>query len=110
MAGNLHARCPSKSKCGVQQAFYICAVKYYRESALRLSGLFLRRKSDKEFYSYIPLLNYCPDDYEVLLRVWGSEPFPRHLGAFSGPMIAGEDPEVTLLMKSKDWTKKLASE
>lgn len=78
-------------------------------SALRVSGLFLRRKSDREFHSYIPFLDYHPGDYEVLLRAWGSEPFSRHLGAFSGPIIAGEDPEETLLTKSKDWTKNLAS-
>ena len=75
-----------------------------------MSGLFLRRKPDKEFHSYIPMLDYSADDYEVLLRVWGSEPFPGHLGAFSGPMIVGEDPEETLLTKSCDWTKNLASE
>lgn len=74
-----------------------------------MSGLFLRRKSDKEFHSYIPLLDYDPNDYEVLLRMWGSEPFPRHLGALSGPMISGEDPEITLLKKSGDWVKNLAS-
>ena len=77
---------------------------------LRLSGLFLRRKSDKEFHSYIPLFDYNSWDYEVLLRMWGSEPFTRHLGAFSGPVIAGEDPEETLLNKSSDWTNNLASE
>ena len=76
---------------------------------VRLSGLFLRRKSDREFHSYIPLLDYNPNDYEVLLRMWGSEPFPRHLGAFSGPVIAGEDPQETLLTKSIGWTKDLAS-
>lgn len=45
----------------------------------------------------------------MLLRTWGSEPFPRHLGAFSGPVIAGEDPQETLLTKSNSWTKDLAS-
>ncbi len=75
----------------------------------RLSGLFLRRKSDKEFHSYIPLFDYNPWDYEVLLRMWGSAPFAEHLGAFSGPVIAGEDPEETLLKKSSDWTINLAS-
>lgn len=79
------------------------------KSTLRLSGLFLRRTPDREFHSYIPLLDYNPSDYEVLLRFWGSEPFPRHLGAFSGPMIAGEDPEETLLSKSSQWTNDLAS-
>ena len=77
---------------------------------LRLSGLFLRRKSDQEFHSYIPLFDYNPWDYEVLLRVWGSAPFSQHLSAFSGPIIAGENPEETLLNKSNDWTKDLASE
>lgn len=76
---------------------------------LRLSGLFLRRRSDREFHSYIPLLDYHPDEYEVLLRVWGSEPFSRHLSTFSGPMIVGEDPEEMLLSRSNDWTNNLAS-
>lgn len=78
-------------------------------STLRVSGLFIRRKADREFHSYIPLLAYHPGDYEVLLRQWGSEPFPSHLGAFSGPMIAGLDPEEILLEKSSSWIKTLAS-
>lgn len=83
--------------------------KESRVSSLRLSGLFIRRKSDREFHSYIPLLDYNSSDYEVLLRLWGSEPFPHHLGAFSGPLITGEDPQETLLKKSNDWTKDLAN-
>lgn len=79
-------------------------------SALRVSGLILRRAEGKEFHSYIPMLDYHVGDYEVLLRYWGSEPYSLHLGGFSGPMIAGEDPEETLLTRSSDWTKNLASQ
>lgn len=76
--------------------------------SLRLAGLILRRRSGREFHSYIKLHDYVPADYEVLLRTWPSEPFTSHLGAFSGPMIAGQDPEETLLRESMGWTRKLA--
>ncbi len=74
---------------------------------LRLAGLVLRRKSSKEFHSYIQLPEYSPRDYEVLLRTWPSEPFLKHLGAFSGPVLAGQEPEATLLGESQAWTRKL---
>lgn len=75
---------------------------------MRLAGLFLRRKAGREFHNYIQLLDYDPREYEVLLRRWPTEPFLQHLGAFSGPMIVGEDPQVTLLRESQSWSEKLA--
>ena len=75
-----------------------------------MAGLFLRRKPGKEFHNYISLFDYDPSDYEVLLRKWPSGTFFHHLGAFSGPVIAGEDPEVTLLRESTKWSKNFASE
>ena len=76
--------------------------------SLRVAALFLRRRADKEFHSYINLLEYNPNDYEILLRRWPSEPFLLHLGAFSGPVLAGQDPEQTLLHESQAWTVNLA--
>ena len=76
--------------------------------SLRVAALFLRRRAGKEFHSYINLLEYNPNDYEILLRRWPSEPFLLHLGAFSGPVIEGQDPEQTLLRESQAWTVNLA--
>lgn len=103
------SNCIIDVKISSQLAHIYSSTSTFRVSSLRLSGLFIRRKSDREFHSYIPLLDYNSSDYEVLLRLWGSEPFPHHLGAFSGPLITGEDPQETLLKKSNDWTKDLAS-
>ena len=80
-----------------------------QSSQIRVAGLFLRRKSGQEFHTYINILNYNPNHYEVLLRRWPSEPFLLHLGAFSGPVIDGEDPQDTLLRESQSWTINLAS-
>ena len=77
--------------------------------SLRVAGLFLRRKAGKEFHTYIQLMDYNPHDYEILLRKWPAEPFLNHLGAFSGPVIAGQDPEQTLLQESKAWSERLAA-
>ena len=76
---------------------------------LRVAALFLRRRADKAFHTYINLLEYNPSDYEVLLRSWPTEPFLHHLGAFSGPVITGEDPAQTLLHRSQSWTVNLAT-
>ena len=73
-----------------------------------MSALILRRTKEQEDQSYAPVIEYNVNDYEVLLRFWGSEPFPDHLGGFSGPTIVGEDPEKTLLTRSTDWTNALA--
>lgn len=81
-----------------------------QSSQLRVAGLFIRRKTGQEFHTYIDVINYNPEHYEVLLRRWPSEPFILHLGAFSGPIIAGEDPRDTLLRESGKWTIHLASE
>ena len=75
---------------------------------LRVAGLFLRRRKDKEFLRYTDHLPYKASDYEVLLRRWPSEPFESYLGAFSGPAISGEAPEQTLLRESKNWAAKMA--
>lgn len=80
-----------------------------QSSQLRVAGLFLRRKAGQEFHTYINILKYEPHHYEVLLRRWQSEPFLLHLGAFSGPVIDGEDPQTTLLRESQAWTINLAS-
>lgn len=77
-------------------------------SQLRAAGLFLRRKAGQEFHTYISILNYNPDHYEVLLRKWPREPFFHYLAAFSGPVIAGEDPQTTLLRESQSWSINLA--
>ena len=74
-----------------------------------MAALFLRRRADKAFHTYINLLEYNPSDYEVLLRSWPTEPFLHHLGAFSGPVITGEDPVQTLLDRSQSWTVNLAT-
>ncbi len=46
----------------------------------------------------------------MLLRKWPSDPFFHHLGAFSGPVISGEDPQTTLLRESQSWSINLAGE
>ena len=75
---------------------------------LRVAGLFLRRRQAKELPRYTAHLPYDASDYEVLLRLWPSEPYKSHLSAFSGPAIQGEAPEETLLRESKNWTSRLA--
>lgn len=77
---------------------------------LRVAGLLLRRREGKEFHPYSNRLPYDPEDYEILLRQWPSEPFKSYLGAFSGPAIQGEAPEETLLKESQKWTAKLAGQ
>ena len=85
------------------------SIFYRSPPSLRVAGLFLRRRADKAFHTYINLLEYNPSDYEVLLRSWPTEPFLHHLGAFSGPVITGEDPVQTLLDRSQSWTVNLAT-
>lgn len=75
---------------------------------LRVAGLFLRRRQAKESPRYTAHLPYDALDYEILLRLWPSEPYKSYLGAFSGPAIHGEPPEETLLRESKNWAEKLA--
>lgn len=75
---------------------------------LRVASLFLRRRQAKESARYTAHLPYDASDYEVLLRLWPSEPFKSYLGAFSGPAIPGEEPEETLLRESKNWAAKMA--
>ena len=85
------------------------SILYRSPPSLRVAALFLRRRADKAFYTYINLLEYNPSDYEVLLRSWPTEPFLHHLGAFSEPVITGEDPVQTLLHRSQSWTVNLAT-
>ena len=75
---------------------------------LRVAGLFLRRRSEKEFHQYTDRPAYDPADYQVFLRPWPSDPFKSYLSAFSGPAIPGEAPEETVLRESQKWTAKLA--
>ena len=75
---------------------------------LRVAGLFLRRRRDKERPRYTAHLPYDASDYEILLRLWPSEPYKSYLSAFSGPALQGEDPEETLLRESRKWAAKLA--
>ena len=70
----------------------------------------IRRKAGREFHSYTETSDYSPSDYEVLLRRWTTEGhFLLHLAAFSGPAVDGEDPELTLLKESKNWSINLAN-
>ena len=70
----------------------------------------IRRKAGREFHSYTEISDYSPSDYEVLLRRWTTEGhFLLHLAAFSGPAVDGEDPELTLLKESKNWSINLAN-
>ena len=78
------------------------------KESIRVAGLFIRRKAGKEFHHYISLPSYEPQDYEVLLRGWPSDPYKHHLGAFSGPVIPGEDPPTTMLQQSNLWSAGLA--
>lgn len=75
---------------------------------LRVAGLFLRRRRDKERPRYTAHLLYDASDYEILLRLWPSEPYRSYLSAFSGPALQGEDPGETLLRESRKWAAKLA--
>ena len=77
---------------------------------IRVAGLLLRRREGREFRQYSNRLPYDPEDYEVLLRQWSSEPFKSYLDAFSSPAIQGEAPEETLLKENRKWTAKLAGQ
>ena len=88
-------------------------ILYFRESTavhngLKLAGVVIRRRIDKEQTVYPGISPYNPADYEVLLRYWPAEPYVKHLAAFSGPMFEGEEPEHTLVTECYHWSKQLA--
>lgn len=79
------------------------------QNGLKLSGIVIRRRTDKEQRVYPATSQYNAADYEVLLRYWPAEPYMKHLAAFSGPMFEGEEPEYTLVSECYNWSQQLAN-
>ena len=74
-----------------------------------MAGILLRRKERCEFHSYIKLLDYNPNDYEVLLQQCTEEPFVRQLSVLTIPSVWRQSPEVTAVEAYKQWSESLAT-
>ena len=43
-------------------------------------------------------------------RRWPAAPFKGYLGAFSGPVISGQDPSTTLIRETANWMQRLTQQ
>ena len=94
-----------------QKLIIYLPILFSREKAstrFKLAALLLRRKAINEKTVYDDIVLYNPAEYEVLLRHWPAEPYLNHLAAFSGPLVMGNEPELTLVMQCFQWSRQLA--
>ena len=96
----------------LSKVYYLFPHFFSREKAstrFKLAALLLRRKAINEKTVYDDIVLYNPAEYEVLLRHWPAEPYLNHLAAFSGPLVMGNEPELTLVMQCFQWSRQLAA-